>query len=112
MIVAPEEHARPARQLQRQSLEIAFPRRLGQTEALQLEFDGRNRIIRQSVDARHGIIHGNQRPAWIKRSNAPPCGVKTARTFRVVPGREALIKVGGHMPLQIGAHHFENIFTG
>ena len=98
--MAAQEHSRPARQLQRQTLQIAAPVRLIRPEAPQLLGNHLQRVVRQLIDRAPCAGQIVKPPAHVQAGTEPPGGKKTLRPRRVVPGGQPLIEVRCQMTNQ------------
>ena len=112
MAVVPQEHARPAGQLQRQALKVVAPVRLARPEMHQLAADGFNRIVRQGGNFVAGRYQLVEFPTKVTAGALPPGGVEAPPACRVLPGGHAKIEVRRQMANEDRTHGIESILAG
>ena len=112
MILPPEEHARPARQFERQPLEIAGPVFFGQIQPRQFGYNRCKGVIRQLIDFQLRRAEIFQRQTDVMLHALPPGGIETQLLRRVVPGGQALVEMRGDVADQQRAYRLEGILVG
>ncbi len=95
--LAPVEHARPARQLHRQSLQVAAPAAGVDAETLQFVGDRLQRVVGQQPDPLPGAGELFQFPGPVTAGAGSPGNVEALHAQRVLPGGEALVEMRGEM---------------
>jgi hypothetical protein len=112
MRLAPGEHAGPARQFQRQPLQVSFPARFAEAEAKSFAADRLQRIVGQLLDIVAGTGKLVEFPGPVAAGALSPGGIEPLRTRRVSPGGEALIEMCGEMANQRCLQGLAGILAG
>ena len=110
--LAPAAHPRPARQLQRQSLQAGAPLRLLDTEPEQFAGNGLQRILGQLLDVMPRPGNFVELPCPVATGTLSPCRIETLAARRIPPGRQALIEMGAEVTNQRGVQHFASVLAG